>query len=134
MNMKNTNQESGKLRSFTQLEAWKVGHKLVLALYSATKNFPKEEVFALTNQMRRCVVSITSNIAEGFSRRSYKEKIQFYSIALGSVTELQNQLLVARDIGYIAKTDFDVLAAQSIDVNKLLNGLIKKSKEKSLDS
>ncbi len=78
--------------------------------------------------MRRCSVSITSNIAEGFSRQSYKEKIQFYSISLGSVTELQNQLLISRDIGFISKDKFKEIANQTVIVNKIINGLIKKSK------
>ncbi len=90
------NQESRKLKSFTDLNAWKEGHKLVLMIYSTTKLFPKEEMFGLISQMRRCAISITSNIAEGFSRQSYKEKLQFYSMSLGSVTELQNQLLVGK--------------------------------------
>lgn len=117
-----------KIHSFTDLNAWKEGHKLVLMIYETTKLFPKEEIFALINQMRRCVVSITSNIAEGFSRQSYKEKIQFYSIALGSVTELQNQLLISRDIGYINKKQFQDIAEQSVKVHKIINGLIKSSK------
>ena len=82
-----------KIKSFTDLNAWKEGHKLVLMIYGITKQFPKEEIFGLTSQIRRCVVSITLNIAEGFSRQSYKEKVRFYSISLGSITELQNQLL-----------------------------------------
>lgn len=122
------NQESGKIRSFTDLDAWQEGHKLVLMIYEVTKNFPKEEVFGLISQLRRCAVSITSNIAEGFSRQSYKEKLQFYSIALGSVTELQNQLLVAKDVHYLVSKDFTPLAEQSIKVHKIINGLIKKSK------
>jgi four helix bundle protein len=75
--------------------------------------------------MRRCAVSITSNIAEGFSRQSKKEKVQFYSMARGSLTELQNQLLIAKDIGYLEKSEFDLLAQQTILVHKLLNGLIR---------
>lgn len=122
------NQESGKIKSFTDLDAWKEGHKLVLIIYRVTKNFPKEEMFSLTGQMRRCVVSITSNIAEGFSRHSYKEKLQFYSMALGSVTELQNQVLVARDVGYLSGEEFKEIAEQSIKVHKIINGLIKRSK------
>ncbi len=125
------NQESGKtnvLKSFTQLDAWKEGHILVLMIYQITKTFPKEEIFGLVSQMRRCVVSITSNIAEGFSRQSYREKLQFYTISLGSVTELQNQLLIARDVNFITKEKFMELADQSIKVHKIINGLIKKSK------
>lgn len=116
-----------KIESFTDLNAWKEGHKLVLEVYRVTKNFPKEEMFGLTNQMRRCAVSITSNIAEGFSRNTSKDKAQFYAISLGSVTELQNQLLVARDVGYLEKEEFNKIASQTIVVHKLVNGLIKNS-------
>ena len=122
------NQESRKIKSFTDLNAWKEGHKLVLMIYNITKTFPKEEIFGLTSQIRRCAVSITSNIAEGFSRQSYKEKSQFYSIALGSTTELQNQLLIAKDINYITKEQFQDIAEQSVKVHKIINGLIKSSK------
>ena len=122
------NQESRKIKSFTDLNAWKEGHKLVLDVYRITKNFPKEEQFGLTNQLRRAAVSFTSNIAEGFSRNFYKEKLQFYSMALGSLTEIQNQLLVAKDVGYISREEFDKIAEQTITVNKITNGLIKKSK------
>ena len=122
------NKELGKIKSFTDLNAWKEGHKLVLMVYGVTKTFPKEELFALVSQMRRCAVSITSNIAEGFSRQSYKEKVQFYSISQGSVTELQSQLLVARDIGYTTKEKFQEIAEQTVKVHKIINGLIKKSK------
>lgn len=114
-----------KIQSFTDLEAWKVGHQLVLLIYELTKKFPKEERYCLTDQIRRCVISITSNIAEGFSRKSVKEKQQFFYVALGSLTELQNQLLVARDVGYIDKQYFEKLAAHTIKVSKLINGLIK---------
>jgi len=120
--------KKNKIRSFTDLDAWKEAHKLVLLIYKVTKDFPKEELFGITSQMRRAAVSITSGIAEGFSRQSYKEKIQFYSIAQGSNTELQNQLLITKDVGYLAKSDFYGIANQSVKVHKLLNGLIKKSK------
>jgi len=123
------NNNSNKIKSFTDLNAWKEAHKLVLMIYKITKNFPKEEIFGLTSQIRRAVISITSNIAEGFSRQTYKEKIQFYHIAKGSLTEVQDQLLIARDINYINKQDFNDIANQSVIVHKLLNGLIKKSKD-----
>lgn len=128
------NQESRKIKSFTDLIVWQEAHKLVLEIYKITLLFPKEEQFGLVNQLRRAVVSITSNIAEGFSRNSYKEKVQFYSIALGSVTEVQNQLLIARDLRYITKEQFAQLAEKTIIINKLLNGLIKKSKTLTHDS
>ena len=117
-----------KIRSFLDLEGWKEGHSLVLNIYKITKGFPKDEVFGLSSQMRRCSVSITSNIAEGFSRNSYKEKVQFYLTALGSTTELQNQLIVAKDVGYINLETFNNLYEKSIKVHKILNGLIKSSK------
>ena len=122
-------EEKTKIKSFTDLNAWKEAHKLALMIYKISKCFPKEEMFGLTSQLRRCAVSICSNIAEGFSRNSYKDKVQFYSISQGSVTELQSQVLIAKDIEYLSKEDFKKLADQSIIVHKLINGLIKKSKE-----
>ncbi|MDP4001334.1 MAG: four helix bundle protein [bacterium] len=117
-----------KINSFLDLDAWKEGHKLVLMIYEVTKFFLKEEMFGLVSQMRRSAVSITSNIAEGFSRQSYKEKTQFYSISLGSVTELQNQAIIKRDIGYINEEVFLELDNQLLKVHKIINGLIKKSR------
>jgi len=117
-----------KITSFTKLDAWKEGHRLVLMVYKITKQFPKDELFGLISQMRRCVVSITSNIAEGFSRNSWKEKLQFYSTAVGSLTELQNQLIIARDVAYLSKEIFIECAQQTIKVSKITNGLIKKSR------
>lgn len=122
------NNADNKIKNFTDLNAWKEGHKLVLVVYDITKAFPKEEIFGLTSQIRRCAVSITSNIAEGFSRQSFKEKLQFYSVALGSVTELQNQLLIAKDVKYITDEKFQDIAKQTIIVHKIINGLIKSSK------
>lgn len=122
------NHESVKIRSFTDLVAWQEAHKLALMVYKVTKSFPKEELFGLINQMRRAAVSVTSNIAEGFSRQFYKEKVQFYCIAQSSNTELQNQLLLARGVGYLKEKEFQQIAVQSVNVHKLLNGLIKKSK------
>jgi four helix bundle protein len=122
------NQEAGKIKSFTQLNAWKESHSLVLKIYEISKKFPKDEQFGLTNQIRRAAISITSNIAEGFSRSSYKEKSQFYSMALGSLTEVQNQLLIAKDLKYITEVEFKNTADMTVIISKLLNGLIKKSK------
>lgn len=117
-----------RITSFTDLRAWQEVHSLVLMIYKVTQRFPKEEQFGLTNQLRRAAVSFTSNIAEGFSRASYKEKAQFYAMALGSLTEIQNQLLIARDIGYITKDIFKEPSEQTILISKITNGLIKKSR------
>ena len=80
-----------KIKSFTDLIAWKEGHSLVLAIFKEIRKFPREG-YSLRDQMGRCSISITSNMAEGFSRKSRKEKVQFYYMSLGSTTELQNQL------------------------------------------
>jgi len=117
-----------KIQFFTDLNAWKEGHVLVLEVYKITKEFPKDELFGIVNQMRRCAVSITSNIAEGFSRQSYKEKVQFYSISQGSLTELQNQLIISKDVGYISEDKYAEIADQSVKVKKILGGLIWSSK------
>jgi four helix bundle protein len=118
-----------KIRTFTDLTAWRESHRLVLLIYKTTNQFPQKELFSLVDQMRRCGVSVSSNIAEGFSRQGKKEKIQFYYMAKGSLTELQNQLLISRDVGYIDKKTFDELANQTILASKLLMGLIRSVKK-----
>ena len=110
-----------KIQSFTDLEAWKEPQKLVVKIYSESKNFPKEEVFGLTNQIRRAIVSVTSNIAEGFNRKSYKDKRRFYFMAIGSLSEVQSQLYVARDVGYLDEDKFEELLEQSIKCHKIIN-------------
>ena len=116
-----------KIRSFTDLVAWKEAHQLVLTIYKITKSFPKEEKFSLIDQMRRSALSISSNTAEGFSRRGEREKAQFYFTAKGSLTELQNQLLVAKDVAYLPKDQFNQIAQQTVYIHKLINGLIRTS-------
>ena len=118
----------GPIKSFTDLDAWKEGHKLVLMIYELTKRFPREELFGLTAQIRKAVVSITSNIAEGFSRQTYKDKVHFYCMALGSLTEVQNQLMVARDLKYSSQDEFSAIYEQTVKESKILNGLIKSSR------
>lgn len=118
------------LHSFKDLRAWQEAHALVLEIYRMTRAFPKEELFGLTSQLRRAAVSVTSNIAEGFNRSSKKEKIQFYSMALGSLAEVQNQLEVARDIGYVNVETFSRAGARALTAHKLLNGLIKSTRSR----
>ena len=115
------------IKNFRDLDAWQESHKLAIMLYRATKSFPKEEMFGLTNQMRRAAVSVTSNIAEGFSRQGFKEKIQFYFIAKGSLNELKSQSILAHDIGYLIN-DFIAIIEQAELADKILQGLIIKSK------
>lgn len=124
----NNSDKNNKIKSFTDLKVWQEGHKLVVAIYQITKTFPKEELYSLTSQIRRAVASVTSNIAEGFGRQGYKEKVQFYYVAQGSLIELKNQILIAKDIDYLNAEDFQKLAEQANDVHRLLQGLITKSK------
>lgn len=120
--------ENAKIQTFQDLVAWREGHKLALLIYEITANFPSREAYSLVDQMRRCSVSITSNIAEGFSRKSKKEKMQFYYMALGSTTELQNQLILSRDLKYVNDSQFLESYEQTVRVHKLANGLIKSSR------
>lgn len=122
------NEDKRTIQSFKDLYAWQEGHELVKMVYALVKDFPKEELFGLVSQMRRCAVSITSNIAEGFGRGSYKEKVQFYLISRGSLIELENQLLIAKDVGYMLDPVYAEIDTQLQKVQSILNGLIKKSK------
>jgi four helix bundle protein len=114
-----------KIRSFADLNSWKEGHELAVEIYKITEYFPAKEQFGLTSQLRRAAVSVTSNIAEGFSRETAKDKIRFYFMSKGSLTEIQSQLAIARDIGYLEINDFNNAALKTITVNKLISGMIK---------
>lgn len=116
-----------KIRTFKDVIVWQESHKLVLMIYMVTRKFPHEEIFGLTSQMRRSAVSVTSNIAEGFARRSNKEKLHFYTIARGSLVELESQLLVARDVAFFTIKEFDDIYDQLISSHKLLNAFINKT-------
>jgi len=115
-----------RIISFTNLIAWQEGHRLVLFIYEVTKQFPKEELFGLGSQMRRAVVSITSSIAESFSHKTTKEKIQFYKTSIGSLLELQNQIIISRDLGLISEKMYKTIYAQTIMVQKIMHGLANK--------
>jgi four helix bundle protein len=118
-----------KIKNFSDLIAWQEGHKFIVSVYHYTKKFPTEERFGLTVQLRRSAISLTSNIAEGFSRFSRKEKNQFYSIALGSLAEAFNQLLIARDVGYLSMEEFKIFENKILFIRKLILGLIKSSRK-----
>jgi len=119
---------NNKIKTFTDLNAWKEGHKLVVLVYKVTKTFPREEVYSLVDQMRRAAASVTSNIAEGFGRQTYKEKVQFFYLAQGSLIELKNQILIAKDVDYLNQIDYIRLVEQANLTHQLLQGLIQKSK------
>ena len=116
-----------KIVDFTDLIVWQKAHQLVLAIYRITNKFPSYEKLGLASQMQRAAVSITSNIAEGFARRSKKEKLQFYYMALSSLSELRNQIMISKDLDYITIQTFKLLENQLIEVRKILNGLVKSS-------
>lgn len=116
-----------KIVDFTDLIVWQKAHQLVLAIYGITNKFPSYEKLGLASQMQRAAVSITSNIAEGFARRSRKEKLQFYYIALSSLSELRNQTLISKDLNYINMQTYNLLDNQLIEVRKILSGLVKSS-------
>jgi len=116
---------------YTELEVWKETRFLVNAVYQISKIFPKEELYGLTSQLRRCAVSIPSNIAEGCGRRTSADTIKFLHISRGSLYELETQLFVALDQDYLHKEDFDELFIQILKCKKLINGFIKYYKKNS---
>lgn len=128
MNGVTSHESRATIKSFTDLNAWKESHTLVVSIYEMTRDFPKAEQFGLTNQIRRAAVSITSNIAEGFGRRSSKERAHFYDMSRASLSEVQSQLLIAKDVGYLNKSIFNGLADQSVECHKVLTGLINATK------
>jgi len=117
-----------KIHTFTDLLVWQQGHQLVILIYKITKLFPKEELYSLSDQMKRAASSVTSNVAKGFGRQGYKEKIQFYYIAQGSLIELKNQILIAKDVGYLEKKSYESLVEKANTTHQLLQGLITKTK------
>jgi len=119
-----------RIEKHSDLLVWQHGRVLVKDIYEMSAKFPKTEHFGLTNQMRRAVISIPSNIAEGFGRHSTKEFIQFLNISRGSLAELQTQLLLSLDLKYIDNTTYEKLDSQIVEIYKMLNGLIKKLYEK----
>jgi four helix bundle protein len=128
MSQEATIQTRKTISNFTDIHAWQHAHKLSIGVYKSIQHFPKEEIFSLTRQIRRACVSIESNIAEGFGRRTSKDRLHFYDMARGSVNELHTQLLLARDIKYLSEENFDLLAIKIETCQKLLSGLIKATK------
>jgi len=116
---------STEINDFYDLDAWKQAHSLTKNIYKITKEFPKEEKYGLTSQIRRATSSVGANIAEGFARYHFKDKQKFYYQARGSVAEMQNFLLLARDLNFIKDKNCKELGKKANRVGKLINGLIK---------
>ncbi len=121
-----------KITDFKDLISRQKAHKLAVAIYEITASFPSKEQFGLTNQIRRASVSVVSNIAEGFGRRTKADRIHFYDIARGSLHETQAQLLIAKDVGFLSEDLYVKVEEISVETHKVLTGLINKTK--SLDS
>ena len=109
--------------SFENLEVYGKARVLVADIYRIQRDFPKEELYGLGDQMRRAAVSITANLAEGSGRQSIKEKIRFIEISYGSLMEIFCELQTACDLGYITKEKFDGIRPQFTDIAKMLSGL-----------
>lgn len=116
------------IRSHKDLIVWQKSYQLSLLIYKTTKKFPQEELYGLISQMRRAVVSIPSNIAEGYSRQRKLEYVQFLQFSFASAAELETQLLLAKDLGYIEKSKFFEALGLLQEVLKMLNSLISKLK------
>ena len=112
------------IKSFEDLTVWQDARKFTNKIYNLTNKFPKEEIYGLTSQIRRATVSIMSNIAEGFDRRSDKELSNFLSMARGSSSEVQNDLYIALDLKYISKEDFTIMYQEAKKIAKQINGLM----------
>ncbi len=118
-------EEKDKIKSFRDLDVWKLGMEIVVDVYEVTKSFPKEEVYGLISQMRRAAVSIAANIAEGFNRYHNKEYKQFLYIALGSCAELETQIEVSSLLGYITQPQRDKIIEKLDHEGRMLKSLIK---------
>ncbi|MEK7500976.1 MAG: four helix bundle protein [Patescibacteria group bacterium] len=113
---------------YRKLNVYLKAHELVLRTYKATREFPKQELFGLISQMRRAVISVVANIVEGYSRRTPNNKLQFYYIARGSLTELEYYIDLSYELGYLPEADYKNLQEILGDVGQLLNGFIKSIK------
>ncbi len=121
-------QEGQKITSFEDLIAWQSSRELAILVYQITRDFPKDEIYAMTSQLRRAIISISSNIAEGFSRNTPADRIHFYTIARGSLTEAQSQMILSGDLKYVTKENLLIFKEKSIICHKLVTGLINATK------
>lgn len=114
------------MKNFRDLAVWKKAHELALAVYRATKSFPKDEIYGLTSQMRRSSASIAANIAEGCGKRTDADFARFLQNAFGSASELEHHLLLARDLGLLKTAEYEELCSNTVEVKKMLSGLLRK--------
>ena len=119
------------MRDFKKIQVWQKAHNFVLTMYKATENFPREELFGLTSQIRRATASIPTNIAEGAGRETQKEFSRFIHVAAGSASEVEYQLLLAHDLGYLNAEIYKELDANITEIKKMLHGFAKALKSES---
>ncbi|WP_346770166.1 four helix bundle protein [Bacteroides ndongoniae] len=113
-----------EIKTHKDLLVWKKSIDLVEQIYTFTKQFPKEELYGITNQMRRCAVSIPANIAEGSGRKNKAEFIQFLHIALGSASELETHLIISQRLGFLSSNSYDEIMNALNEIIKMICGLI----------
>ena len=113
------------MKTHHELTVWKKSIDFVTTVYKITEEYPKTEIYGLTNQVRRAVVSVPSNIAEGAARISKKEFSHFLSISLGSISEVETQLIVSRNLNYITNEQLENLLSELIEIRKMIIGLKK---------
>ena len=111
-----------KTKTFKELIVWQKSHKLVLEVYKATSGFPKQEVYALTSQIRRASVSIAANIAEGYKKKTKPNKLNFLNISEGSLEEVKYYLILSKDLEFISEKEFVNLESLSEEVGRLITG------------
>ena len=119
------------MKDFRNLLVWRKSHQFVLELYKATERFPREEIYGLKSQIRRASMSVPTNIAEGCGRHGDAELARFCQIAMGSASEVEYQLLLARDLGYMDAGCYQGLDQQLTEVRRMLNSLIQRLRAKS---
>jgi len=118
------------MRNYRDLIVWQKSVNFVTVIYQTTKTFPKDEVFGLVSQMRRCAVSIPSNIAEGYGQRSTNDYLRFLQIAMGSVYELQTQMEIVKNLKYLSSSLFEENYELSREIERILSSLINKVRAK----
>lgn len=116
------------IKTFREILAWQKAHELTLLVYKLTEKYPKSEEFGLKLQSRRCAVSVGSNIAEGFKRKTKNDSLHFYNISEGSLEELKYQLLLARDLKYIIEDEYNLAITKAEETGRLITGWIKVQK------
>lgn len=116
-------ESSSTIRSYRDLLVWQKSMDLLVEIYEVTKDFPKEELYGLSSQIKRAVVSVPSNIAEGSSRRTTREFIRFINIATGSLAELETQLIAAERLSFFSEEKKDILLYQTDEISRMLQGL-----------